>query len=41
MPDQKRIREWAKSAGYPVAQVGRVSLQVIAAYEAAHEEGGA
>ena len=31
-----RIREWARSNGYKVSDRGRISAEVVAAYEAAH-----
>lgn len=34
------IREWAKANGYPVTDVGRLPLLVVAAYEAAQGAGG-
>lgn len=34
--DTTAIREWAKANGYTVSERGRMSSEVIAAYEAAH-----
>lgn len=35
-PTPAQIREWAKQNGYQVNERGRISADVIAAYEAAH-----
>ncbi len=32
----KEIREWARSNGYTVSERGRVSGEIVAAYESAH-----
>lgn len=33
----KAIREWAKENGHPVSDRGRISAEVVAAYESAHK----
>ncbi|MFT4124862.1 MAG: Lsr2 family protein [Gordonia sp. (in: high G+C Gram-positive bacteria)] len=35
-PDTKVVREWAREAGYEVSERGRISADIIAAYEAAN-----
>ncbi len=34
--DPSELRAWARSAGYQVSDRGRVSAEIMAAYEAAH-----
>jgi hypothetical protein len=34
--DPKQVREWARSNGYDVPEVGRLNQDIIAAYKSAH-----
>lgn len=35
-PDTRTVKEWARANGYPVKERGRVSAEVLAAFEAAN-----